>query len=233
MTQIIPAIMPYGMLDFQEKCRRVANYFPLVQVDVMDGVFVAGKTWPYLEGRSAFDKIIRGEEEMPFSDTMNYEIDLMIRNPERDLSNWTAAGASRLIVHIESTQNLPDIIAHFGKRRDPNKYLPAVDAPELGLAIDIDTPSELLDPYVNDIHVVQFMGIAVIGAQGNPFDKRVIPKIAAFHKKYPNVIISVDGGVDYESAPLLVTVGANRLVSGSTIFDSTDLEETIRRLQGA
>src|SRR5258708_25771969 len=141
MIQIIPAIMPFGMLDLREKCQRVADFFPIVQLDVMDGVFVPNKTWPYLDGRETFDRIIRGEEEMPHWDTLNYEIDLMIANPERDMSNWIAAGASRLIVHVESTTHLGEIIAQFGKRRDAGHHTPMLDAPELALALNIDTPN--------------------------------------------------------------------------------------------
>lgn len=231
MTEIIPAIMPYGMLDLREKCQRVVNYFSLVQIDVMDGVFVPGTTWPYLEGRAAFDRIIRGEEEMPYWDTLNYEIDLMIANPERDMSNWAAAGASRLIVHIESTDTLPDIIAHFGRRARARQDAPALTGPELVLALNIGTDIAALEPYIDAIDAVQCMGIAEIGAQGNPFDARVLSTIVALRTHHPDIIISVDGGVTYDSAPQLIRAGANRLVSGSTIFNAADIEETIHRLQ--
>jgi ribulose-phosphate 3-epimerase len=45
--------------------------------------------------------------------------------------------------------------------------------------------------------------------------------------KYPNLPLSVDGGVSFETAPLLKAAGATRLVSGSAIFGSENIEEAV------
>lgn len=50
-------------------------------------------------------------------------------------------------------------------------------------------------------------------------------------RKFSRVIISVDGGVNLESAPVLIQAGANRLVSGSAIFESNDIKRAIERLK--
>ena len=50
-------------------------------------------------------------------------------------------------------------------------------------------------------------------------------------EKFPNLIISVDGGVDFENAPALIDVGASRLVIGSSIFDTQDIIETIKKFK--
>jgi ribulose-phosphate 3-epimerase len=75
------------------------------------------------------------------------------------------------------------------------------------------------------------MGIDEIGFQGQLFDERVISKIEEFKNKFPKVTVSVDGGVNLESAPKLVKAGAERLVSGSAIFGSDDIESTIGLLK--
>jgi ribulose-phosphate 3-epimerase len=51
-------------------------------------------------------------------------------------------------------------------------------------------------------------------------------------EKYPNLIISIDGAVNDESAPKLIAAGATRLVSGSYLLKAPDLKEAIETLQG-
>ena len=75
------------------------------------------------------------------------------------------------------------------------------------------------------------MGIEHIGAQGEPFDERVLSQIKSLRVLYPELIISVDGSVNEETAPLLVQAGANRLVVGSALMKSFDMRETMRELE--
>ena len=77
------------------------------------------------------------------------------------------------------------------------------------------------------------MGIAKIGYQGEPFDERAPEQINQLRVKYPNLAISVDGGVSLETAPLLKAAGANRLVAGSAIFGASDIALAIRELKKA
>ena len=43
--------------------------------------------------------------------------------------------------------------------------------------------------------------------------------------------ISVDGGVNFETAPKLLGAGATRLISGSVLFGTADIKEVLRGLQ--
>lgn len=102
---------------------------------------------------------------------------------------------------------------------------------EVGIALDTTTPNEKVYPLVEKIDFVQFMGIEKIGYQGQDFDARVLEKIANLREKFKRVIISVDGSVNLETAPKLIEAGANRLVSGSAIFESNDIKKTIEQLK--
>jgi len=88
---------------------------------------------------------------------------------------------------------------------------------EIGMAIGVNTSNKELEKWLDKIDYVQFMGIAKIGSQGQPFDNRVLRKIKDFRKTHPNVIIQVDGGVNATNAPLLIEAGVDRLVVGSAI----------------
>jgi ribulose-phosphate 3-epimerase len=110
---------------------------------------------------------------------------------------------------------------------------------ELGLAINIDTPNTDIYPYLSrvddeglmPVDFVQFMGIRKIGYQGEPFAEEVYGKIRELRAHNPDIIISVDGGVNLENAPILLEAGANRLIAGSAVFDSDDIKSVIEKFK--
>jgi ribulose-phosphate 3-epimerase len=235
MVEIIPAIMPDSFNDLVAKATRVKGVLPLAQIDIMDGVFVGSKSWPYRNAGEANDlhflAMQNQEETLPFFDELDYEIDLMITEPEKHIEEWLPLGASRLIFHIESIKNYELFFGHDffieGARQIGGQTVI-----EVGIAIDPGTSLEKIETYIAKVDFVQCMGIAKIGYQGEPFDERVLDHINALRIKYPNLPISVDGGVTTESAPLLRAAGANRLVSGSAIFNSGDIATTAGLLKG-
>lgn len=211
--------MPRNIRDLEDSLAFVVGHVQTAQLDIMDGKFVRGRTWPYFSRDESFEKLLSEEIGMPFWEKLNYEIDLMVREPETVMGDWIAAGATRIVVHIESTAKLEEIIK--------NK-----SGIELGFALNIDTSTDDILPYLEDIDFVQFMGINKIGFQGEPFDERVIDKIHDFHNAHPEVMISVDGGVTLDNAHELVDVGARRLISGSAIFESGNIAGMIARFKG-
>lgn len=215
MAEIIPAIMPQSTDDLEYKLAQVAAHVSYVQLDIMDGKFVRAKTWPYMNDKGSFDALLTESEGLPFWDKVNFEIDLMVAKPEEVVDEWIIAGASRIIVHVESTQAIQDIIPLCRDRA------------ELVLALNVETSMDTILPYLEDIQGIQFMGIATIGIQGEPFDERVLDKIREFHNAHPEVMLSVDGGVTLDNAHMLVEAGVQRLVSGSAIFESGVIGDTI------
>ncbi len=230
MVDIIPAVMPKNAEDLEMHLARVTGLVPLIQIDIMDGHFVSDLTWPYTEDAGYMDQILHEDSGLPYWDEFDYEVDLMIANPEREIDQWITAGARRIIVHQESTNNLRKIIEEF-RLRFPKKETPDIFDVEFYLAQNIDTPTESLYEYLDLIDGVQFMGIQKIGEQGNPFDKRVIEKIRQLRQEYPGTIISVDGGVNLQNAPDLIDAGASRLVVGSAIFKSEHIPDTIEEFR--
>ena len=233
-VEIIPAIMPKNWEDLEGEVAKVAPFVKAVQIDVMDGKFVKSKSWPYMKRRGNDDIFKQLQVEdlgLPFWQEVDYEADLMIDKPEEEIENWIAAGMSRIIVHIESTQKMPEIVKMFEAYKAYPENPGDEMSVDLGLALNIDTPTEEILPYLEDIEFVQFMGIDTIGLQGQSFDERVADKIREFHNAHPEVAISVDGGVSLENARSLVEAGASRLVSGSAIFESEDAGSAIENLK--
>ena len=220
--KIIPAVMPKSFDHLQEEMGRFVGLVPLVQVDVMDGKFTESKSWPYMNGTdSEFLKIINQEEGFPFWESLDVEADLMVTDPAKAADQWIAAGAARIVVHLESAA--PDEISSVLSSIKEKGI-------EAGLAVGLETSIEIFKDFYEKnrekIDSVQFMGIEKIGFQGQPFAEQVIERIKDFHDIYPDTVIAIDGGVNHESAPLLAEAGVTRLVIGSALREGSP-EESI------
>lgn len=237
MIEIIPAVMPKDWYDFEDTVNRVAQFVSTIQIDVMDGKFVPTRSWPYIKREDEYFNRLQEEEiGLPHWQNVDYEVDLMIEKPEEEINKWILAGMSRLIVHLESTTKIQDIVRDINERfAYPELSQEAMNGKsreiELGIALNPDTPLHTVTEFLEDIDFVQFMGIAKIGRQGEPFDERVIDRVREFHNAHPEVIISIDGGVNFDTAPMLVEAGVKRLVSGSAILQSDNPVETISHLK--
>ncbi len=202
MAEIIPAILEKEWREIENKINLAKDFSSWVQIDVADGIFTPEKSW-----NNPFDLKFHLAAAPPSEKSINFEVDLMVKNPEFVIKDWADAGIKRVAVHIESGDGMNKAIKiakDFGV--------------EIGLALNIDTPNEALDEFMPKIDFVQFMGIAKIGFQGQSFDEKVLYKIKDLRMKHPSAIITIDGGVNIKTIPLLVKAGADRLIAGSAIF---------------
>jgi ribulose-phosphate 3-epimerase len=220
MAEIIPAILAKNFKDLDAGLVRLTGLVPMVQVDIADGKFVPNTTWPYGKGGEAeFDSIKHQEEGFPHWHDFDFEFDLMVAFPEEVLEDWINAGAKRVIFHAESNKNILDSIL-MAKDFDV----------EAGIAIGVGTDVRQIEELLPHVDVVQFMGIRKVGFQGQAFDPAVVRKIRSFKDEHPDCAISVDGGVNMDTAAALIEAGANRLVVGSALFGAPDIEAALQAL---
>lgn len=225
MTEIIPAIMPKDLQDLEDKASLVYKNVKTIQLDLMDGEYVEAKTWPYfLKNVEEVDGIMNGKV-LPFAENVEYELDLMVMSPERDLKKFVAMRPKRIIFHARSIEDHKSFIETM------NDFINLREEIEVGVAIGPDESLEFADELIRNTDFVQIMGIKNIGNQGESFDESVFTQIENLRAKYPNVILSIDGGVNLDNAKRLKDAGADRLVSGSTIFGSENKEEVINILR--
>jgi len=223
MTKIIPAVMPTSYKDLEEKIEKIPTSIKKVQIDVMDGHFVKSRSWPYnKDEKGHFEKMGMQEEGLPRWEEFDFSIDLMVSNPKDEVERWIAVGASEVIIHIESLKE--DGVEYIRELKDRGVV-------EIGMAIAPYTPIEELDKYIPYISTVQFMGIEQVGYQGEEFSERVLNKIKDFREKYQDMEVSVDGGVNFETAGDILDAGANTLVSGSVLFNAVHMGDVIERLK--
>ena len=207
MIEIIPAIIPKFFQEIEEKIKLVEPYVDWVQLDVMDGKFVNNLTWT------------NPNDLKSLNTNLNLEVHLMINNPEEAIDDWIESGVKRIIIHYESTDKHKEIIEKVKRA-----------GLEIGLAINPETSIEVIDEFYKDIDLVLIMSVNP-GFGNQDFLNESVDKIRQLRERYKNVNIEVDGGVNLETAPNVIKAGANILISGSAIFKSNNIEQTIKQLR--
>ncbi len=227
MTEVIPAILAKDIQELRERIAQISSVASVIQIDMCDGKFVDSFSWPMSPyDQESTEAILNEEEGLPFWDSIDFEFDLMVMKAHEQFEFFVKLGAKRIIFHVEAEGDIKTF----------KEFLEGLDMYtreniEIGVALNTTTPVETLKPIISHIDFVQCMGIEHIGHQGQTFDNRVIAQIASLRTSYPELIISIDGGVDEDTAPLLVKAGANRLVVGSALMRSYDIRETMRYLE--
>ena len=216
MGLVVPAVLPYSKKELEEKLE-FFSHIPSVsriQIDVVDGRFVSPASWPYTAPEELHDMVER-VDMLPHLHQIEYEVDLMCIDADRIAESFLTLGASRLTFHAESSIDLPRLFASVRRRYGTGDFSSIVS---LGLAINIASDFGLIEQSLGEVEYVQFMGIAQIGRQGQPFDGRVLEKIRVFRIRHPAIPMQVDGGVSLENAGKLITLGVSNLVVGSAIM---------------
>ncbi len=207
-SPIVPAIIPQSFADLQNQISKLRG-LPEVHVDVVDGVFVSACSWPYLHHESVITSFQLLE---PFS----LEVDLMVEKPLPAALEWLKAGADQLVFQTIA----PAVLENFVQQHDVT----------IGVALSSNTSLETLYPYLPFIDYVQLMGIATIGAQGQPFDISVLERISVLRENHPHIPISIDGSVNAETLPQLKNFSLERYIVGSAIMGADNPREAYRTL---
>jgi len=202
MIPIVPALIPASRDDLTAKTKQL-GFSAELHLDLVDGVFVEAKAWPFLPADDI--KLIKSATE-----GFTLEVDLMVAEPQRIVADLVEAGADMLVFHIETISPLllQDIARQFKI--------------SIGVALNNDTSLESLLPYMDMVDYIQLMGIASIGKQAQPFDERVIARLEECQRRFPKMMCSVDGSVNKNTIVALVEAGAKRLVVGSAVIGATD-----------
>jgi ribulose-phosphate 3-epimerase len=186
-----------------------------IHVDVMDGHFV-----PNISMGAPIVQSLRQVTRLPL------ETHLMISDPDFFLDEFTEAGSDSFLVHWEGNNNLHRTVQRIkalGKR--------------VGVVINPATPAAVLEEILQDVDQVLVMTVNP-GFGHQHFIHTTLPKIRRVHRMIeeikPGCDLEVDGGIDAETAPLVVDAGANVLVAGSAIFSAKEnIAAAIQRIRSA
>ena len=207
-TKIIPAILVRNFEEFQAKVRLTENDFEILQIDAIDGQFVANTTYYDI-------KAIQDLETKA-----SYELHLMVNDPLSVIKQVYSPKISRIIFHIEPVKNrVEEIIAEI-----KNKNIKA------GLALNPETPVSEIAPYINNLDIVLLMTVHP-GWAGQGFMEESYDKIRELRKMSEQIEIEVDGGVKDHNLKKIIDAGVNSPAMGSALLNTSDYAQTVKKLK--
>ncbi|MCX5710071.1 MAG: ribulose-phosphate 3-epimerase [Candidatus Omnitrophica bacterium] len=183
----------------------------LIHVDVMDGHFV-----PNITIGPAVVKYIRKVTSLPL------DVHLMIENADKYADTFVKAGSDMITVHIEALS--------LFKIKSLSRKLRARGI-KFGISLNPATPIAKIK---NSLKFADFVLVMSVnpGFGGQAFIPSVVPKIKQLRKIFKKDI-SVDGGINEDTAKLVIDAGANILAAGSYIFSAKNVKQAIERIRNA
>ncbi len=152
------------------------------------------------------------------------EVHLMTVHPERKIESFAKAGADIIIFHIETTTQAEAVLQQIKN-----------SGSKAGVAINPATPIVMLEELLPIADVVLVM-TANPGFSGQSLIKRTLNKIKKLRqiirKENYDCILKADGGINIETAASVRQAGANVLVAGTAIYDSTDVFASVSKILG-
>lgn len=207
---IMPSTLCFDMSRHETYTMFRAGGISAIHVDIMDGLYV--------------DKITGGIEELRKIRAAwpgHLHVHLMTDAPSAWATDAINAGADTVILSTNTVglRRAVQIVRAAGKR--------------VGIALNPESSVSLLKTILRDIDEIMVMGVSP-GAAGQKFNMNVLNKIsvlAGTRKKYGlRFTISVDGGINPETARLCWAAGADLLVSGSYLARATDFPLAVMSL---
>jgi ribulose-phosphate 3-epimerase len=183
-----------------------------LHLDIMDGLFV-----PNISFGPQVVKAIRPLTKIFF------DVHLMCSKPEILLEPFARAGADEMIIHVELGDQVPALIwkiKSLGKK--------------IGLAVNPPTAIAEVEPFLDKIDLLLVMTVNP-GFGGQEFIHETLPKIQQAEtwrreKKLP-YRISVDGGINFQTAAECARAGADTFVAGTSLFGRRNLKAAVAHMR--
>ena len=183
--------------------------------DIMDGKFVSKYT---------FDSGLVSNINQ--NSSIMLDVHLMCKDPEKIVDDYIDAGANIITVHYEAFEDKELLVKVLNKIKASHTIA--------GLAINPSTPISDVKIFAHEVDLFLVMSVEP-GASGQKFMPKTIEKIKQLNtirnENNFNFKIEVDGGINSDTAKMVVDAGADILVSGSYVYLSQDKLKTVELLK--
>ncbi len=200
--EVLPAIIAWDQAQLDERLDRVIGFAGHVMLDMMDGVFVPGRSLDF---------------DCTLPTGPRYQAHLMVEDPVRHMGRLVR-DIETAIIHVEAVKDIPEAIS-------------VTEDHGMGtfLAVNPDTPVDAVTPYLTSLDGVLVMTVQP-GRYGSRFLPRCLEKVEALRAMDGELVIEVDGGMNPMTAALAVEMGADMVAAGSYIVASDDPMKAYTRL---
>jgi len=182
-----------------------------IHIDVMDGHFVPNITI----GPPVVAKLRKVSE-------LVFDAHLMISDPATYAEPFARAGADHITFHIETTDEPEALVDELHELGCP-----------AGITLNPETPVEAIAAAAPHCDMVLVMTVHP-GFGGQKFMPDAAEKVARIRDIVgPDIRIEVDGGIDPQTTPIVVSYGADTLVAGNAIFAQNDRVAAINAIREA
>jgi len=210
--EVVPSILSADFARLAEEIAVVASAgVQMIHLDVMDGHFVPNITI----GPPVIAKLRKHSD-------LVFDTHLMISEPDRYAEAFVQAGADNITFHIETTE-------------EPGRLVDRIHALgcTAGITLNPETPMESIRKVAPLCDMVLVMTVRP-GFGGQTFMDDAARKVIAVREIVgPNIRVEVDGGIDSETTPIVVSYGADTLVAGNAIFGKPDRRAALAAIQAA
>ena len=212
---ISPSVLGADFLHFEDEVKKIKEAgMSWIHFDVMDGHFVKNISF----GNIFLKRI------SPDFDLIK-DVHIMIENPLQMVEKYKETGADYLTFHYEACKDDAEVFEVIDKIHE--------NGMKAGLSVKPNTPIEKVYPFLHSLDLVLIMSVEP-GKGGQKFIDFSLNRISALRNKIDEervpTLISVDGGINDQTGPECLKVGADILVVGQYLFGHEDFLERYQRL---
>jgi ribulose-phosphate 3-epimerase len=176
----------------------------------MDGVFV-----PNISMGPAVVAMANNVTDLPLN------VHLMLLRPQNHIEAFAKAGSDTILIHIESECDVEDTLR---KIRDLGC--------KAGITMNPPTPVESIFNCVEKGLVDEVLVMSVNpGFGGQKYIAAAEAKVAEIRRRWPDMLISIDGGIDLETVKPAAAHGANLFVAGTSLFKAPDMKTAVAQMR--